>query len=733
MNPGRLGPSTRAEGDDRPAATRSGRGVSSRTVALVAIALAFLLLPSPCPSAESSEQGGSKPASLAISGYGLLGNRELKRILRTLELGGKKPRLFTPDFVEDSALLLSARIRRDGYLEPTLLIELVTSNGEHIQVDAANLVENPLPRPLLIRSVAFKIHKGRLYFFRDLEFDGLRTLSEKQARSYFVETEILLNLKDSRVFTPERLRRGAANLTDALERQGFQEAKVEPRIHRNDTNGAVDVFIHVEQGPNFIIRSVQVEVSREGVPVPEESKTVFLKTPYSKVWLQDFTQALKTNQFIRGYPDTAVQTQVLGREDKGDHVEVDLSAVVKSGPLVRIGQVRFEGEETTRQSLMSRRVRIRSGEVLNRIKVEEGRYRLARLGIFETVDLEYPPQGPHVRDVLYSVREGKRLDLSLLLGYGSYELLRGGFEAEARNIWGQAHHLRLKVVQSFKSSSGETAYTIPEFVGNDVDLFFDASGLRRDEPSFLRVEYGGGFGVHKFFTSLATDASLRYSYQILNALETSIQEVASEGLTNPAVGSIILDIRHDRRDNPLYPRSGYKFFANVETASTCLGGEANYERLIASASWHHRLGGGRWISLGVSHGVDISFGTAAENLPFNKRFFPGGADSIRGYQEDEASPRNQQGQLVGAETYLLATIELEQAFTPHWSIVLFSDSLGFAHSIAAYPFDTGLFSVGAGLRWRSLIGPVRLEYGHNLNPRPGDPSGTLQFSLGFPF
>ncbi len=65
--------------------------------------------------------------------------------------------------------------------------------------------------------------------------------------------------------------------------------------------------------------------------------------------------------------------------------------------------------------------------------------------------------------------------------------------------------------------------------------------------------------------------------------------------------------------------------------------------------------------------------------------------------------------------------------------MLFSDSLGEAVDLADYPFDTTLFSVGAGLRYQSIIGPVRLEYGYNLNPRPDDPSGTLLFSLGFPF
>jgi outer membrane translocation and assembly module TamA len=88
---------------------------------------------------------------------------------------------------------------------------------------------------------------------------------------------------------------------------------------------------------------------------------------------------------------------------------------------------------------------------------------------------------------------------------------------------------------------------------------------------------------------------------------------------------------------------------------------------------------------------------------------------------------------VGAETYTLGTVEFEQSLTPRWSLVFFSDNLGVARDLQDYPGRDVLFSVGAGLRWRTLIGPVRLEYGHNLNPRDGDPSGTLHFSFGFPF
>ena len=88
---------------------------------------------------------------------------------------------------------------------------------------------------------------------------------------------------------------------------------------------------------------------------------------------------------------------------------------------------------------------------------------------------------------------------------------------------------------------------------------------------------------------------------------------------------------------------------------------------------------------------------------------------------------------MGAETYTLANVEFEQGLTPAWSIVFFFDALGQATSIDDWPVDESLYSAGLGIRWKSLIGPVRLEYGHNLNRREDDPAGTFHLSIGFPF
>jgi outer membrane protein assembly complex protein YaeT len=686
-------------------------------------------------AASSFGAGGqdtNAPASIKISGYGLLGNRQLKRILRTVELGGKKPTMLGPSFVEDSALILGARIKSDGYLKPRITIRLVTGDGRKQRFEADGLLENPLPRPLAIKTVEFQIHKGRLYHYQELSFDGLTAVPAKRAKSFFMETGTLFHPKGARVFTQEKLERGVANLTALLDRMGYRDAAFKVAENNQDEKtGAVIVRLAVAEGKKSIVTKVHEQFLFDGEAKPRHIQVVHTNHAFSKVWVQDYKQHLKTNLFHQGYPDVSVDLKPIQSEETNGVVWVELSAVVRSGVELRIGKVGFSGEKRTKASVMSRRVKVKSGELLDPVRIEEGRYKLARMGSFDAVDVSYTNETDHVRDVMYDVKEGKHLDVSLLFGYGSYELLRGGVEVQENNIWGLGHNARLKAVQSFKASSGEFFYTVPEYA-NDVDLFLNSSGLRREEVSFTRLEYGGGFGGHKFYTDYATDMSVRYSYQILNASEVP-GIVAAAGTTNTAVGSIIMDVKHDRRDNPLYPRSGYRVFGNLELASEYLGGEANYERLELWTSWHHPLGGGRYLGLGLSHGVVLSVGSPSRDLPFNRRFFPGGENSIRGYSEGEASPRDAQGKIIGSETYTLGTVELEQALTAQWSFVLFSDSLGFAASAANYPFDTGLFSVGGGLRWKTLIGPVRFEYGQNLNPRPRDPSGTFQFSLGFPF
>lgn len=677
---------------------------------------------------------GLEPAELQIKGYGLIGNLKLKRMLKILNEGTNRPSVFRANFVEDAALLLISQLREDGYLQPRVTAELTLNDGRKMSYAWKESIEEPLPRPIYVRRVLFRVDEGVRFHLDSIQFDGLEAIPYKTALGYFVQTGGLLPLAGNRVYTPEKFKRGIANLTDALNRMGYQTATVTvSRVETNSQTGGVVARLSVKEGQCFIVRTVRREAHFGTNSEPADIETHLVYQPYSMFWQQDFEQGIRTNYYHQGFPDTVVSFHIQRQEATDGFVLLDLLADVRPGPRIRVGNVAFTGSERTRTSVMERRVPLEEGDWLDRVRAERGRYRLSRLGIFDSVSLRYENTGSNdTRNVIYEVDEGKRLEVSLLFGWGSYEMLRGGVQLDQNNVFGLAHHSRLRLTQSFKSSSADYLYTMPEFFGENIDVFLNASGLRREEISFTRLEYGGGVGMRKFFTGADTDVSVRYNYEILRATDTDA-DFSSEGVQNPGVGALITDLRHDRRDNPLYPHHGYKIFSNIELATEYLGGDVNYQRIDLFGSYHWQLGEGRWLHLGLSHGVAATAGGSDRDLPFNRRFFPGGENTVRGYQQGEASPRNEEGKIVGAETYLLGNIELEQALTPKWSLVFFSDTVGFAREIKDYPVDESLWSVGGGIRWKTLIGPVRLEYGHNLNPRPHDPSGTLHFSLGFPF
>jgi len=684
--------------------------------------------------ARASETNSPPAAKFKITGYGFLGNLRLRRIIKLLEVPKQRPEFFDANFMEDSALILKSKIREDGFLEPKIVITAFRDDEKKGQRFFWNETE-PLPRPLNARRVRFNIRKGVLFHYEKLEFTGLAALTEKKARGYFIETSGIMPLKQNRVYSPARLQRSVANLEQVLNRMGYQDAKVTVgKIEQDDKTGSVNVRIDVVQGPKFMVRLVRQEVFYLDTPTnaPADLRTNLVAQNYSKWWEQDYMQGLRTNYFRLGYPDATASMEIEKREPSGTNLVLDLRAGVNTGPRVRAGDVSFKGNKRTKESLLEGQVPLQTGDWLDRLKAEQGQYRLARLGAFESVELNYQTVSSNLWDVRYDLKEGKRLEISPLAGFGSYDLLRVGVEIDQYNLWGLAHNSELKLVQSFKSSSGDYTYTIPEFLGRDVDVFATANALRREEISFTRVEYGGGFGARRFFQPWSTDVSLRYNYGILQATEQSANFV-EEGAQSPTVGEVILDVRHDRRDNPLYPHRGYELLGNVEVATEYLGGDVNFQRVELGGSYHIPLSDSQWIHLGLRHGFVAASGSTSNNLPFTRRFFPGGAGSVRGYQEGEAAPRNAQHQVVGAETYTTANLEFEQGITPKWSVVGFVDGVEFAEKLKDYPGDEQLFSVGAGLRWKTIIGPIRLEYGYNLNPRPRDPTGTLQFSLGFPF
>ena len=114
-----------------------------------------------------------------------------------------------------------------------------------------------------------------------------------------------------------------------------------------------------------------------------------------------------------------------------------------------------------------------------------------------------------------------------------------------------------------------------------------------------------------------------------------------------------------------------------------------------------------------------------EQLPTSLRFFAGGDASVRGYAYNSIGPTDEEGVVIGGKNLLVGSLEYEHRVWDGWSLAAFVDS-GDAFDGASPELKTG---AGVGLRWRSPVGPVRIDLASGLDRPPGD-AFRFSFSIG---
>jgi len=694
----------------------------------------FLAWVWPALAAEPPGAGEVPPApQYSVKGYGFLGNLKIKRTVAALDDEGDDRRFFPASFLEDAALIILSQVGQDGFLKARLEATIRRADGSTLVHTFRDDAFESLPRPMRAGEVTFRVEPGILYYFDRIEFEDLTHIPPKEAIGFFQISGVLINSKKDRLYTPAVLQGGLASLVESLRRLGYRGATaVASEVEINHETGQVSVRVIVEEGPRTRIRKAAINLSSPLEPKPAlEAPVPGPDTPFTQLWLQDTGLKLRASLYASGFADLKLDWRIEPVESADSDLLVDVVAEVQTGPVIRIEQVFHQGLEHTHLPTVERRINLPLGSLLNPFELEEARRRLRRLGSFDAVTYQQESVTDTERNIVFTFEEGKSRDVSLMLGYGSYEQIRGGIELNHYNIFGRAHRSRLKFVQSMKSTNADFTYSVPEVFGEHLDGNLRLYGLRREEVSFTRLEAGVSTGLRHFFEPLGMDLQVSYNYEFLGSRDSQLDpgDVADDAIA----ATIRFDASRDKRDNPLLPRSGYRLYGESETSSRVLGATVNYQRFGFAASWHRVITEGFWLHLGLKHGVIFPYGSDDDSLPVNKLFFPGGENSVRGYTRGEAAPRDENGVVIGAESSFVANVELEVALSTSIGLVLFSDSTFNAAVIEDYPGNEALFSVGLGLRYNTVVGPIRLEYGHNLHPRELDPSGTLHFSIGFPF
>jgi outer membrane protein assembly complex protein YaeT len=542
----------------------------------------------------------------------------------------------------------------------------------------------------------------------------------------------------------------AARLQSSLEAieayyrsRGFLDASVElsaPDLHSGPWSERVTVELSIVEGTRYRLRALRLtgglpQVDRR-LPVEE-----LIGSRVHPRLANELRGRLAELYARAGHPDVEIEVAETIDQAAG-MLELDLS--IDPGPLVVIGAVEIQGSPRTRKRRVRESLTLREGD---RYDVEEERRsfrNLYRLGVFSSVGLELEPMAgapdaaaqpgeAEQRKLAVHLQEAPARELYFEPGYGSYERFRALVGWRERNLFGGARTLAVEGLVSELSRRATIDLTDPRVLDSDTMAILSLFGGEREEPSFTSSEAGLTTTlVRELRKHLRLALAYQYRYSGVEADDLSDPEV-QELLEDVNLSSILVTPTWDTRDNVFFPSEGSLARVGLEWGDAVLGSELDFLRGRWSLAHFLALDATSVLGLSWRGGV-IAPMHDSDTIPIQERFFNGGENTVRSYEEDELGPKDSGGKPIGGEAYNVFTLELRERLVGRLELGLFYDVGNVVPEHQDYfEFEDLGSAIGAGLRYALPVGPIRLDAGWNPDPAEDEDSYAIHLSVGLSF
>ncbi len=544
-------------------------------------------------------------------------------------------------------------------------------------------------------------------------------------------------------------RRDEENIAALYQSNGFPSARVTSRVidDYQGRRGDLGVFLTVEEGPQWFVSKLEVQ----GVGAEQRETIVALLAsgegqPFSPSSVAIDRDNVLAFFFSNGYPNATFEWS---SEPDGPN-RVRLLYVVSEGLRQFVRGVLVGGLETTQKKLVDRNLLLAPGDPLSQIGMADTQKRLYDLGVFARVNMAMQnPDGDTQRKyLLYEVEEARKY--SLATGFGA-ELARIGgsqtsfdspagkagfsprvsFDASRLNLRGLGHTLSFRSRLSTLQRRALLTYTAPR-IRNEQGLNLSFSGLyddSRDVRTFSAKRQEASVQLSQRI-SKPTTAFYRFSYRRVSVDENSlkINPLLIPLLAQPVrLGILSGNLIRDKRDDPTDAHKGNYSALDAGIASNIFGSQANFVRLLVRNNTYHPIGKKLVLARSTTAGWVAAYNfssdlAATDGVPLPERFFTGGGSSHRGFPENQAGVRDTTtGFPLGGNAVFINNVELR---FPLWGStiggVLFEDA-GNAYARLRdvsfrvrqrdiKDFNYMVHSVGFGIRYRTPVGPVRLDF-----------------------
>ena len=415
---------------------------------------------------------------------------------------------------------------------------------------------------------------------------------------------------------------------------------------------------------------------------------------------------------------------------------LDVSFAVRAGPRVDLGPIAIRGLDRVDEGFVRRRLLVHPGELYDPDEIERARQDLANLGVFSTVrvrtadGLDAEGRIP----LIVETTERARHAVGATAAYSTDLGASAGVTFQHRNLFGQAERLDLgaAITQIGGSESRRPGYNVtaaltkPDWLARDQSITGNLQAVKESLDAYDRTALLAGVTVSRKFSDIYTA-----SVGVTGTQERVSQEGVNRTYTLAAL-PIGLRVDSTGKEGLFEPTHGYKAAAIVTPTESLSARGSTYTILQLTASTYVNLGAPGRSVLAVRGVLGSVQGAATFDLPPDQRFYAGGSGTVRGYKYQSIGPRFADARPVGGTSLGAATLEFRQRFGESFGAAVFADA-GNVGSTSA-PFSGKLRAgVGAGARYYTAIGPIRVDIALPLQKERKDDAFELYIGIGQAF
>jgi outer membrane protein insertion porin family len=655
------------------------------------------------------------------------GNRRIKEEELTQETQLRPRVVYTRTKVQSDVKRILDLYRRNGRfgatVEPKIIqleqnrVDLVfeINEGEPTYVKRINFVGNHKYGDSRLREVLMtKEERWYRFFSSDDTYDPDRVTYDRELlRRYYLKH----GYADFRVVS------GVAELTP--DRQGFF------------------ITFTVEEGDRYKFGTSDINANLKDLKA-DDLKPLLTSQPgdwYNADQVEDIVQKLTDALGTRGYAFVDVKPQV--NRDR-DNKTINITYDIQEGPRVYVERIDITGNVRTLDSVIRREFKLVEGDAFNTAKLRRSRQRIKDLNFFEKAEVTNVPSdtAPDRTIIKVDVQEKSTGEVSFGVGWSTIAGPLLEVSMRERNLLGRGQDVRASASVGTRQNQAVFSFTEPYFLDRQLAAGFDVFATTRKlqrESSYDSSSVGGalraGYQIHE---NLRQDLKYTFKTDKVDNVSSTASTFIKEQAGTSTLSSVQQTLLWDYRDSKVEPTEGYFFRINNEFAG--LGGSQHFVR--------NNIGGGQFfqldeqviLSLTGNAGVITSLGD--EKIRITERYFLGG-DTLRGFANAGVSPRDKTtGDALGGLWQYAGSAQVkfplglpdELGFGGQ----VFSDfgSIGNTENYTAGNINQSnsvRVSVGAGVTWKSPMGPVAVDLGFPIKKESFDERELFRFNFGTRF